>query len=176
MPLQTHHHISSERGLSSITTLIVGTSQCVLIDPPFLLPDAHSVISFIAEHAGSKPLFAVFVTHHHPDHYFSANPILEAHPDAKFYAARYVLDGINREYDEKVKFWPTLFGDSVPTNPRKPDAYPFSFFVLEGDEGSPVCLLGPVQGDSIDHTLFWMPTERTIVTGDAVYARSTHAW
>lgn len=177
MPLETYHHISSERGLSSVTTLIIGTNQCVLIDPPFLISDAQSVVSFITQHSNSKPLFAVFVTHHHPDHYFSANPILEAHPSAKFYAAQYVLDGINREYDEKVKFWPTVFGkENVPVSPRKPEAYPYSFFVLDGDEGSPICLLGPVQGDSIDHTLFWMPTERTIVTGDAVYARSTHAW
>jgi glyoxylase-like metal-dependent hydrolase (beta-lactamase superfamily II) len=37
-------------------------------------------------------------------------------------------------------------------------------------------MLGPVQGDSVDHTLFWLPQERVIITGDAVYARSTHAW
>jgi glyoxylase-like metal-dependent hydrolase (beta-lactamase superfamily II) len=54
--------------------------------------------------------------------------------------------------------------------------YPYSFFMLPGDPSSPVVLLGPVQGDSVDHTLFWLPTERTIITGDAVYSRSTHAW
>ena len=36
--------------------------------------------------------------------------------------------------------------------------------------------MGPVQGDSVDHTLFWLPQEKVVVTGDAVYARSTHAW
>jgi glyoxylase-like metal-dependent hydrolase (beta-lactamase superfamily II) len=64
----------------------------------------------------------------------------------------------------------------VSAKPTKPEVFPYSFFLLKGDEGSPVCLLGPVHGDSVDHTLFWLPTERTIVTGDAVYARSTHAW
>ena len=48
--------------------------------------------------------------------------------------------------------------------------------MLPGDPTSPIVLLGPVQGDSVDHTLFWLPQERTIITGDAVYARSTHAW
>lgn len=37
-------------------------------------------------------------------------------------------------------------------------------------------LLGPVQGDSVDHTLFWVPSERTVVCGDSVYARSNHVW
>lgn len=178
MPLKVHHHISSEMGLSSVTTLVEGTQACILIDPPFLIPDAESVIEFVKSKT-SKPLVAVFITHHHPDHYFSANPILEAFTTAKLYAHEYVLAGINREYDEKVKYWPSVFGkENVPSDPppRKPEVFQYSFFLLPGDETSPVCLLGPVQGDSIDHTLFWLPTERTIITGDAVYARSVHAW
>ena len=68
-----------------------------------------------------------------------------------------------------------------------------SLFVLDGNVDSPILLLGPLQGDSVgkidfvfaslgcllssrDHTLFWLPTERTIICGDAVYARSTHVW
>lgn len=174
-PLEVHTHISSEKGLSSVTTLIVGQSAAVVIDPPFLIPDAQSVVSFIKSKT-SKPVVAVFVTHHHPDHYFSANPILEAFTESKFYAHAYVRAGIDREYDEKVVYWPSIYGEEVPTSPKKPDVYPYSFFILPGDEASPVTLLGPVQGDSIDHTLFWLPRERVVITGDAVYARSTHAW
>jgi len=176
MPLTTYYHVSSETGLSSVTSLIVGSSQNVLIDPPFLIKDAESVVAFVKS-KNSNHVAAVFVTHHHPDHYFSANPILDAFPEAKFYAAPYVRAGIDREYDEKVTFWPTVFGkENVPSAPKKPEPYPYTFFLLKGDEQSPICLLGPVQGDSVDHTLFWLPTERTIISGDAVYARSTHAW
>ena len=64
----------------------------------------------------------------------------------------------------------------MPAKPTKPEIYDYSFFTLEGNEASPVCLLGPVQGDSVDHTLFWLPREKVVITGDAVYARSTHAW
>lgn len=103
--LQTHTHISSEKGLSSVTTLIVGQTTAVVIDPPFLIPDAQLVVSMIKSKT-SNPVVAVFVTHHHPDHYFSANPILEAFPNAKFYAHPYVRAGIDREYDEKVVYWP----------------------------------------------------------------------
>jgi len=88
-----------------------------------------------------------------------------------------VCAGIDREYDEKVKFWPTVYGkENVPASPTKPTPFHHSLFVLEGNEQSPVILLGPLQGDSVDHTLFWLPSEKTIICGDAVYARSTHVW
>jgi len=75
------------------------------------------------------------------------------------------------------RFWPTVFGaENVPAKPTKPTPFHHSLFVLEGNEKSPVLLLGPLQGDSVDHTLFWLPTERTVICGDAVYARSTHLW
>src|SRR5690606_29650747 len=40
----------------------------------------------------------------------------------------------------------------------------------------PIFLLGPVQGDTVDVTLYWLPRERTMVCGDAVHGRSTHVW
>ncbi|TNY20646.1 beta-lactamase [Rhodotorula diobovata] len=174
-PLEVHYKIHSEAGLSSISTLIVGSEACVLIDPPFLIPDAKELIAFIKDKT-SLPLQAVFCTHHHPDHYFSANPILEAWPESSFYAAPYVLAGIEREYDEKIVYWPSLYGDLVPKQPRKPDPYPFSFFLLPGNTNSPVILLGPVIGDTVDHTMFWLPREKVIITGDCMYGRSTHVW
>lgn len=172
--LQTYIHQSSEKGLSSVTTLITGSHRAVLIDPPFLLPDASAVLSWIAHTAPNHRLVAIFVTHHHPDHYFSANPILAAHPEATLYAAPYVCAGIEAEYDEKVVYWPSVLGKNlVPEKPTKPVPYPFSFFQLDGEV---VVLLGPVQGDSVDHTLFWIPGAKTVVCGDVVYARSTHVW
>jgi glyoxylase-like metal-dependent hydrolase (beta-lactamase superfamily II) len=88
MPLQTHILSSSEKGLSSVTTLIVGSKAAALIDPPFLVPDAHAVVEWVKK-TTSVPLKCVFVTHHHPDHYFSANPILDAFPGSELFAAPY---------------------------------------------------------------------------------------
>lgn len=88
MPLETYTLSSSEKGLSSVTTLIVGTEAAAIIDPPFLIPDANAVVQW-AKGKLSVPVKAVFVTHHHPDHYFSANPILDAFPGSRLYAAPY---------------------------------------------------------------------------------------
>ncbi|KAG9774421.1 hypothetical protein ABEF93_000078 [Exophiala dermatitidis] len=174
-PLEVYTKVSSEKGLDSVTSLIVGKEASVIIDPPLLIPDSKAVVEFTKAKT-SKPVVAVFATHHHPDHYFSANPILDEWPLAKFYAHSYVREAIDREYDDKVEFWPSIFGDVVPRNPKRPEVYNYSFFLLPGNEDRPVILLGPVQGDSVDHTFFWLPRERVVITGDAMYAHSYHAW
>jgi glyoxylase-like metal-dependent hydrolase (beta-lactamase superfamily II) len=174
-PLQTFIHSASDEGLSSITSLIVGSKNAVLIDPPHLIADGRSVVKWIKE-TTTLPLKAIFVTHHHPDHFYSADIILDAFPAAQLYAAPYVRAGIDREYDDKVVYWNEMLPGKMVERPRKPDPYPFSFFVIDGNPESPIMLLGPVQGDTVDHTLFWLPREKTIICGDAVYARSTHVW
>ena len=61
MGLQTFYLSSSEKGLSSVSTLIVGSEAAALIDPPFLVPDANAVVDW-AKNKLSVPLKAVFVT------------------------------------------------------------------------------------------------------------------
>jgi glyoxylase-like metal-dependent hydrolase (beta-lactamase superfamily II) len=112
-PLQCFTKISSEKGLSSVTTLIVGSQACVVIDPPFLKPDAEEVVTFIKEKT-ELPVIAVFSTHHHPDHVFGANPIIQGWPGCKYLAHDYVRKGIDREYDEKVMYWPKV--SELPTS------------------------------------------------------------
>ncbi|GAA6023313.1 hypothetical protein JCM10207_006230 [Rhodosporidiobolus poonsookiae] len=178
-PLDVLYHINSEAGLSSITSLIIGAEAAVLIDPPFLVPDAEDVVAWIKEKT-TLPLAAVFVTHHHPDHHLSSVVVLDAFPDAKYFAAPYVLAGIEREWGGadggKPGYWRKIYGPQVPDLPVKPDSYPFSFFILPGNTNSPVILLGPVQGDTVDHSMFYLPREKVIITGDCVYSRSTQVW
>ena len=175
-PLEAFTSSSSVKGLSSVTTLVVGATSALVFDPPFLVPDGEAVVAWIKK-TTKLPVKAVFVTHHHPDHFFAANAVLEAYPEAKFYAAPYVRDGIDREYEEKVVFWPSVFGkENIYATPRKPEPFPHSLIRLEGNPESPIFLLGPLQGDSVDHTLFWLPQEKILIAGDAVYARSTHVW
>jgi glyoxylase-like metal-dependent hydrolase (beta-lactamase superfamily II) len=84
-----------------VTSIVVGSRSAITIDPPFLIPDALSVVEQ-AKSLNSNPVVAAFVTYHHPDHYFGANPILEAFLKAKFYAAPCVRAGIDREFRGKV--------------------------------------------------------------------------
>lgn len=80
--------VLQRKGLSSVSTLILGTKAAALVDPPFLRPDANAVVDWIKK-STFLPLKAVFITHHHPNHYFSANPILDAFPGSQLFAAPY---------------------------------------------------------------------------------------
>ena len=117
------------------------------------------------------------MTYHQPGHYFSANPVLHAFPKAKFYTAPYVRARIDREYDEKVVYWLEVFGrENVPRSPQGPEPYSYSFFILEGDEASPVVLAWTcARRQCRSHTLL-VASGETLIAGDAVYARSTHTW
>ena len=81
-----------------------------------------------------------------------------------------------------------MFGpERIPLHPKTPEPFYHTFFTLEGDESSPIHLLTPLQGDTVDHTIFWLPRERIIVAGphpylriliigDAVYGRTHPLW
>jgi Metallo-beta-lactamase superfamily len=64
--LHTDHYVSSDMGLNSVSTLIVGSNAGVLIDPSFFLTDAAECAQWAKKKLGNKELSAVFITHHHP--------------------------------------------------------------------------------------------------------------
>lgn len=173
--LKVYIHRASSLGIGTISTLIIGEESAILIDPPALIEDAKSIVAWTREKT-QLPISAMFVSHHHPDHYFSSDTIRAAWPNAKLYAAPYICSDIDKEYSTKVSFMTDLFGDGTSKNPSRPEPYPFSFCVLKGNPSSPIVLLGPVQGDCINHTLFWLPVEKTLICGDTLYGRNTHVW
>lgn len=118
--LETHIHVNSEKGLSSISTLIIRVKSTVLIDPLVLLSDAEDIVQWIKSKT-TCPLQAIFVTHHHPDHYFAANAILDAFPTAKSLTAPYVRAGIDLEFDAKLPLMQGMFPGQIAELPRRPD-------------------------------------------------------
>jgi hypothetical protein len=91
---------------------------------------------------------------------------LEAFPEARIYASPPILTAINNEIQGEITHWRGMFGaERVPLHPQIPEPFYHSFFTLEGDESSLVHLLAPLQGNTIDHTIFWLSRERVIVAG-----------
>jgi glyoxylase-like metal-dependent hydrolase (beta-lactamase superfamily II) len=176
--LQTYTQSSSGHGFCSMLTLIVGKTSAVLVDPPFMIADAEALLKWIKT-ITNNPITAIFTSHHHPDHFWSANIVIESYPSAKLYAAPYILNDILsdilKEYEAKPPFVQNLLGAKASMRPTKPEPYPWSFFLLDGNASSPIMLLGPMQGD-YNSTIFWLPAERTLIAGDIIYARDIHIW
>lgn len=66
--------------------------------------------------------------------------------------------------------------ENIVQKPTLPEPYNYSIFTLPGDEASPVHLINPMTGDTVDETLIWIPSISTLIAGDAVYGDSIHVW
>jgi glyoxylase-like metal-dependent hydrolase (beta-lactamase superfamily II) len=163
-PLKVEVLQTSAGSLYSNAALIMGEHDAVLVDPPFTKADAHRVAAMVLD--SGKTLKYIFVTHDHPDHFFSMDVLAEAFPDAKIVAHPVVVADIWRSLPFKVKRWSPMLGTNGPANPSAPDA-------LEGDtimlEGHALKVLGPMQGDHVHSTALWAPDIKALFPGDIVY-------
>jgi glyoxylase-like metal-dependent hydrolase (beta-lactamase superfamily II) len=159
---------SSPRSLASNAVLVTGEDEAVLIDTALTLADNDPIVERLR--ASGKQLKAVLVSHAHPDHYFGIDVVRDAFPEASVCARRSVIEQIS-EYRAKVIHWQELYAGEIPTTLRLPDP-------LDGDsvrlEGSVIELIDLFMIESLHATAFYLPSEKTLVAGDFVYARAHH--
>jgi glyoxylase-like metal-dependent hydrolase (beta-lactamase superfamily II) len=163
-PLKIEVLRTSAGSLYANATLIEGERDAVLVDPPFTKADAHRVVAMVLD--SGKHLTTVFVTHDHPDHYFSMDVIAEAFPDAQIVAHPTVVADIWKSLPFKVKRWSPMLGANGPAHPSAPAAMTSDTIMLEGH---PLKVLGPMQGDHVHATALWVPDIKALIAGDLVY-------
>ena len=163
-PLKVEVLRNSAGSLFSNTALIEGEHDAVLVDPPFTKADAHRVVAMVLD--SGRHLTTVFVTHDHPDHYFSMDVIAEAFPDAQIVAHPIVVADIWRSLPLKVKRWSPTLGPNGPAHPSAPAALTGDTIMLEGHA---LKVLGPMQGDHVHATALWVPDIKALIAGDLVY-------
>jgi len=151
-------------------TLITGEKGAVLIDAPFTRADAYRVLAAVLE--SGKSLETIFVTHDHPDHFFSVEVLTDAFPDAHVIASAQVVEDIWKSIPIKLKRWGPMLGRNGPRHPIAPTAIEQDFFELEGHR---IEVLGPMQGDHIHATAVWIPDAKTLVAGDLLF-NEMHLW
>jgi glyoxylase-like metal-dependent hydrolase (beta-lactamase superfamily II) len=155
---------TSAGSLHSNSALIMGEKDAVLVDPPFTKADAHRVVAMVLD--SGKRLTHIFVTHDHPDHYFSMDVLADAFPDAKIVAHPTVVADIWRSLPYKVVRWSPQLGANGPAHPSAPAAMTSDTIMLEGHE---LKVLGPMQGDHVHATALWVPDIKALIAGDLVY-------
>lgn len=71
--------------------------------------------------------------------------------------------------------WRILQGPGqIPDDPTVPVAYNETFFALSGHEEEPIILLSNMVIDTVYGTMYWIPSKKTVIAGDAVYDRTVH--
>lgn len=169
-PLRVEVLRTSAGSLHVNSALIYGERDAVLIDPPFTKADAHRVAAMVLDNG--RRLTHIFVTHDHPDHFFSMDVLAQAFPDARIVAHPDVVDAIWRSLPFKVRRWSPMLGANGPANPSAPRP-------LEGDtidlEGHDLKILGPMWGDHAVSTALWSPSIKALFPGDMVF-NQMHLW
>ncbi|HSG57304.1 MAG TPA: MBL fold metallo-hydrolase [Paracoccaceae bacterium] len=152
------------------SALIMGEREAVLVDPPFTLADAHRVAAMVLD--SGRELTRIFVTHDHPDHFFSMEVLAESFPNAQIVAHPTVVADIWRSLPAKVVRWSPGLGDNGPAYPSAPQALTEDRIMLEGHE---LRVIGPMQGDHVHSTALWVPAIRALLPGDLVF-NEVHLW
>lgn len=163
-------YTASPGGFLVNSTLVAGEKDAVLIDGQFTLADAHRLVAMILE--SKKNLTTVYVTHFHPDHYFGLVVIKQAFPKAKLVATPETIKEIKKTWAAKVKQWGPMYGDLLPKNPLVPTPLAGNALTLEGQT---LEVHSHVMGDSADNSYVWIPSIKTVVTGDIVF-NGVHPW
>ncbi|KAK9718495.1 hypothetical protein K7432_005444 [Basidiobolus ranarum] len=151
---ESKERTSPENALSSVSTLIVGNKEAMVVDLPFLNSAECDPISFIKKKT-HLPGTKVFSTHEHPDHFSGGTELL------KVFLAQ----------------WTPAYGkQEIPQSSTLPKPYERTIIRLKGDDNEPTHLLQPLQGDVDDLTVLWVPSQKTVITVDLVYAGNEHIW
>lgn len=164
--LNLHVFTSTPDGYSTTSTLISGERDAVLVDPQFLLSEAHKVAALVLE--SRKNLTTVYTTHAHPDHYFGITVMKQAFPAARLVALPAVVTGVKNGWEGRYKFWTATHGANVPApTGLLPEELQGTTLTLEGQE---LQITGGVQGDGPNNSFIWIPSLRTVLGGDILFS------
>jgi glyoxylase-like metal-dependent hydrolase (beta-lactamase superfamily II) len=163
--LTTQVYTSSAEGGWVTSTLIAGDRDAILVDAQKFLSEAHRVAAMVLE--SKKNLTIVYITHSHPDHYFGLTVIKQAFPNAKIVALPATVAGMQRDWRRQYNKGKPIYGDNYPANgPVLPEVLSGNTLTLEGQT---LKVMGGLEGDSPDNSYVWIPSIKTVVTGDTVY-------
>lgn len=156
------------RALAPNAVLITGQHDAVLIDTLFVRKDAEELVRLIQ--ASRKELRAVFITHAHPDHYFGIPIIEKAFPKARIWARPSTIDWM-REFRAKLVHWQEMYPGEIPESISLPRAYEDRSYELEGRE---IRLVDLFMVETVEATAFYVPSAKTFVAADLIYAKAHH--
>jgi glyoxylase-like metal-dependent hydrolase (beta-lactamase superfamily II) len=148
------------------STLIQGTHDAVLVDPPLTTTQAADVGDWIE--ATGRRLRQIYITHGHGDHWFGAIPLLERFPGVAVRATEGTKQHMATQNTAEFRadFWDRVFPGQLPAGEVDVDVVDERGFELEGVRLVPV-EVGHTDTDAT--TMLHVPQSELLVAGDVVY-------
>jgi glyoxylase-like metal-dependent hydrolase (beta-lactamase superfamily II) len=147
------------------STLIVGATDAVLVDPPLTIEQTRLVGDWV-ERSG-KRLRYIYVTHAHGDHWFGSAQLVRRFPGVVVYATpgtialmpKQATEGRQRVYDRD---FPGLIGETpVLARPVPPEGFEI--------EGHRLVAIEVGHSDTDGSSVLHVPELGLVVAGDVVY-------
>jgi glyoxylase-like metal-dependent hydrolase (beta-lactamase superfamily II) len=146
------------------STLILGASEAVLVDPPMTTAQTERVAQWVEAHG--KRLKHVFTTHGHGDHWFGTALLLEHFPGATALASPGTIEVMRVHAENRAKWWDPSFPGQIPDSPVVASAPAGNTFTLEGNE---LHIVEVGHTDTDMTTVLHVPSIGLVVAGDVVY-------
>ena len=163
--ISNEDNVSGEDGFAVASVIVVGETECVLIDTQWTLSNAHRVVAEILE--TGKPLTKAFLTHAHPDHYFGTEAFADAFPDAVFYMLPEDIEVVEEQLFGKLEHWQTVIG-KLNCPKKRLNLTPLFDDYIEID-GEKIEIHKKIWGDLKYNTVVYIPSIKTLYGSDVLF-------
>jgi glyoxylase-like metal-dependent hydrolase (beta-lactamase superfamily II) len=144
------------------STLIMGSEDAVLTDPPMTIEQARVLGDWVA--AKGRNVTDIFVTHGHGDHWFGAGVLVERF-GARVVASAGTIAQMHANVAMRPLLWDKVY-EGIPPTPVTAVSVPDNRFTLEGHE---LVIVEVGTTDSDDTTVLHVPDLDLVVAGDVIY-------
>jgi glyoxylase-like metal-dependent hydrolase (beta-lactamase superfamily II) len=144
------------------STLIYGSKDAVLTDPPITADQARALGDWVA--SKDRNLTDIFVTHGHGDHWFAAGPLAERF-GARVVATAGTIARMHANAALRPLLWDKVY-TGIPPTPVTAVTVPDNRFTLEGHD---LVIVEVGDTDSEDTSVLHVPDLELVVAGDVIY-------
>jgi len=144
------------------STLIYGSEDAVLTDPPLTTDQARALGDWVA--AKGRNVTDIFITHGHGDHWFAAGLLAERF-GARIVASAGTIEQMRINAATRPLLWDKVYTGIPPTTVTAVTV-PDNRFTLEGHE---LVIVEVGATDSDDTTVLHIPDLDLVVAGDVIY-------
>jgi glyoxylase-like metal-dependent hydrolase (beta-lactamase superfamily II) len=144
------------------STLIYGSRDAVLTDPPLTTEQAGALGDWVA--ARGRNLTDIVVTHGHGDHWFAAGPLAERF-GARVVASAGTIAQMHGNAATRPLLWDKIY-IGIPPTPVTAVTVPDDRIALEGHD---LTIVEVGATDSDDTTVLHVPDLGLVVAGDTIY-------
>jgi glyoxylase-like metal-dependent hydrolase (beta-lactamase superfamily II) len=144
------------------STLIYGSEDAVLTDPPLTTDQARALGDWVA--GKGRNLTDIFITHGHGDHWFAAGLLAERF-GARVVASAGTIAQMQANAAARPVLWDKVY-EGIPPTPVTAVTVPDNRLTLEGHE---LVIVEVGDTDAEDTTVLHVPDLDLVVAGDVIY-------